>query len=329
MSSYIAFSDYNRLKRELNEIYGISVDSFELISDYCTSVYKLSTTNRKYIFKLHRTFDTEIALQSASIMDYLSKQSFPVVPVIHTKGGRLTHTMVFPQGNRTGMMLDYIDGQKGWNFKFDDYAVRIGEIMGVMHGLMEECDIPIIEYGFEHYVGRYIDIMKEFGYSPSRIEELEDFGKELWKNVAKTKHGFCHGDLNVSNFIVTPNNEYYIYDFDCGGISYRIKDIYCICCMTETIFDFNIEKIMNYIEINDKISLIRQGYEKQQGLNEYDIKAIYSFVGIGCYWSAGQSNKYRSLLEGNRRWLNGQYFDKRYDWLMMLKNIFKDKGIAY
>lgn len=325
MNEYIAFSDYNRLKCEMNKIYGISVDTFELISDYCASVYKLSAAGKKYIFKLHRTFDTEIALQSASIMDYLSTQSFPVVPVVRTKEGRLTHRVVFPQGNRTGMLLDFIDGKKGWDFEFEDYAVKIGEIMGRMHGLMEKCSIPIIEYGFEHYVGRYIDIMREFSYSPSRIEELYEFGKKLWENVAKSKRGFCHGDLNVSNFIVTPNGEYYIFDFDCGGISCRIKDIYCICCMTETVFDFNIDNIMNYVEIDDKISLIRQGYEKQQVLNEYDIKSIYSFVGIGCYWSAGQSNKYRSLLEGNRQWMNEQYFDKRYNWLMTWKNLCTDK----
>ena len=328
MNNYIAFSDYNRLKYELHEIYGISVDTVELISDYCASVYMLSATDKKYIFKLYRTFDTEIALQSARIMNYLSAQSFPVAPIIRTKEGGLTHTMTFPQGNMTGMVLDFIDGKKGWDFEFKDYAVKIGEIMGCMHDLMEKCDIPIIEYGFEHYVGRYINIMREFGYSPSRIEELEELGKELWENVAKTKRGFCHGDFNVSNFIVTPNGEYYIFDFDCGGISYRIKDIYCICCMTETIFDFNIENIMNYVEFYDKISLIRQGYERQHGLNEYDIKAVYSFVGIGCYWSAGQSNKYRSLLEGNRHWITEQYFDKRYNWLMTWKNLCKDKCIT-
>jgi hypothetical protein len=63
-------------------------------------------------------------------------------------------------------------------------------------------------------------------------------------------------------------------------------------------------------------------------LNEFDIKAVYSFVGIGCYWSAGQINKYRPLLEGNKRWMNEQYFDNRYNWLMMWKNHYKDKGMT-
>ena len=323
MSGYIAFSDYDRLKRELNEIYGISVDTFELISDYCASVYKLSAADKKYIFKLHRTFDTEIALQSARIMDYLSKQSFPTVPVMCTKEGEFTHEMVFPQGNRMGMLLEFVDGKMGWDFEFEDYAIKIGEIIARLHNVMENSDMPVIEYGYEHYVERYVNVMKKLGYSSAKIDELEELGKVLWENVVKTKSGFCHGDLNVSNFIVSPNDEYYIFDFDCGGISYPIKDIYCICCMTETVFDFSLESIMKYVEFDDKVSLIRQGYEKQQGFNECDIKAVYSFVGIGCYWSAGQSNKYMSLLEGNRQWINEQYFDKRYDWLMMWRNLCK------
>ena len=327
MSGYIAL-DYDSLKCELNEIYGISVDTYEIISDYCASVYKLSAADKKYIFKLHRAFDTEIALQSANIMDYLSTQSFNAVPVVRTKDGGLTHTMAFSQGNRTGMLLDFVDGKMGWNFKFENYAVKIGEIMARLHSLMDKCDRPLIEYGYEHYIGRCINIMREFDYSPSRIEELEALGKELWGNVAKTKRGFCHGDLNVSNFIVTPDDEYYIFDFDCGGISYPIKDIYCICCMTETVFDFNIENIMKHVEFDDKITLIKQGYEKQRELSENDIKAIYSFVGIGCYWTAGQGNKYnRALLEGDKQWRNEQFFDKRYNWLMMWRNLCKNKCI--
>lgn len=316
MSSYIAFLDYDRLKIELNEIYGISADAFELISDYCASVYVLSADDKKYIFKLHRTFDTEIALQSANIMDYLSAQSFPAVPIVHTKKGHLTFPMSFPEGNRIGTLYDFIDGKMGYDLNFEYFAATLGEIMGHMHLLMDRYDKPLMQYGRDHYVGRCINIMKEFNYSPSKIAELDEYASILWSNVTKTKPGFCHGDFNVSNFILSHDGKYYLFDFDCAGISYPINDVFCICNMTATIFDFNITSVKNYIDATRKLSLIRQGYEKHRKLNDLDIAAVYSFIGLSVFWTMGQVNKYRSLLEGHRRWIDEQYFDKRYNWLM-------------
>ena len=320
---YKAFSDYNRLKRELNENYGIHADTFELISDWCASVYAVSTSDKKYIFKLHRDFDTQIALQSASIMEYLLKQSFSVVPIVYTKSGHTTISMIFPEGNRIGTLVEFIDGKVGYDLDFNSFAVGIGEAMGLMHSLMENCDKPIIQYGKEHYVGRYINLMKEFNYSPSKIAELEEFGDTLWDNVIRTKPGFCHGDLNVSNFILSPDGKYYIFDFDCAGISYPIIDILCICNMTSTIFDFNIENVENYIDSSEKLHLIRQGFEKYRKLSDSDVNAMYSFIGLSCYWSAAQENKYRPLFEEREQWLNEQYFDNRYNWLMLWRKLCK------
>jgi hypothetical protein len=39
---------------------------------------------------------------------------------------------------------------------------------------------------------------------------------------------------------------------------------------------------------------------------------------------AAQFDKYRSPLEG-RQWLNDEYFNNNYDWLMRWKNLYKNK----
>jgi len=321
MCGYKAFTNYSRLAQELHGKYGIIANTFELISDYCASVYIMSASNKKYVFKLYRTFDTKIALQSANIMEFLREQSFSVVPIICTKSEHNTITISFPEGDRTGVLYEFIDGKMGYELEPESYLTKIGEAMSLMHTLMEKYDKPIVQLGKEHYVGRYINLMKEFNYSPTKIATLEDFGDILWNNVAKTKPGFCHGDLNVSNFIVAPDGQYYIFDFDCAGIAYPIKDIYCLCNMTETIFDFNMANAGNYVDSTEKLKLVRQGYEKHCVLDDFDIAAVYSFIGLGCYWSAGQNNKYRPLLEGHRRWLNEEYFDIRYNWLMQWRKL--------
>lgn len=48
--------DYDRLKRELNENYGISANALELISDYCASVYVVSAPDKKRTHHHSHTF---------------------------------------------------------------------------------------------------------------------------------------------------------------------------------------------------------------------------------------------------------------------------------
>jgi len=320
---YKPFSDYERLKRALRENYGLSIDNIELMSDFCASVYLLFAADNQYVFKLYRTFDTSIALQSANITDYLVKQSFPVATIVCTKSGQSAINMVFPEGDRIGILFDFIHGTMGYDLPFESYAVEMGETISRLHSIMDHYNKPIIQYGKAHYAGRYINVMKEFDYSPSKIEALEAFADMLWNNVAKTKPGFCHGDLNASNFIVTPDGKCCIFDFDCAGIAYPINDIWTICTVTETFFEFNTTK---HVDPAAEFLLLRQGYEKYRTLNDYDVSAMYSFIGLSCYWAAAQNYKYRPALEG-WQWLNKDYFDNNYTWLMHWKNICESKGL--
>jgi len=302
------------MKSVIADEYEISVDSIKLISDYCASVYFLCAGDKKYIFKLYRNFDTGIALQSLNIMGYLQKNSFPVASVVLSKKRHSSVSVFFPEGNRIGILFDYIEGVMGYDLDFESYAEEIGEKLAFMHSIMEKYDKHVIKYGKEHYIGRYINLMKEFNYSPGRTNELEEYGDILWNNIEKTKQGFCHGDLNPSNFIKA-NNEYVFFDFDCAGISYPINDIFTICSVTQTFACF--EKI-EFSKPKEKYFLLKKGYEKHRKLYEYDLSAMYSFAGVCCYWMAAQHDKYKSAIEG-RNWLNENFFDKNYEWLMRWK----------
>jgi len=301
----------NTLKLELNRKYGISVDVIRLTSDFCASVYLLHAAGKKYIFKLHRNFDTEIAIQSANIMDYLTKQSFPAAAIVPTKNGHLT-IMV---GDRTGTLFEYVDGTMGYDLDFGSFAAEMGETMARLHSAMAQYDKPLLQYGREHYAGRCIHVMKKLNYSPSKIDELDAFGDALWKIASRTKPGFCHGDLNPSNFIKTPDNQYVLFDFDCGGMAYPINDISTICNVTYSFEQFDIKA---YDEPLKRLSLLKQGYEKHRKLDDDDLSAVLAFIGLNCYWMIAQFDKYRTPLEG-RNWLSKDYFDMHYNWLMSWK----------
>jgi len=311
MSAYKAFSNYDKLKKIIENEYGLYIDSITLINDWCASVYFLNAASNKYIFKLYRSFDTTIAIQAVDIMNYLSKQSFPVAAIINTKNNRLTTVIPFGEDDRVGVLFNFIEGTMGYDLNFESYATEIGEMVGLLHLLMSEYDKPLIQYGKEHYVGRTIDIMKKYAYSLAKVAELSEYGDKLWDIILASKSGFNHGDLNPSNYIKANDGKLYVFDFDCAGLSYPINDIFMICNSTESMPRLNFATLDNPKET---LSLLRIGYEKYFYLNNYDIKALYASFGLNCYWMVAQEYKYKSHLEGHG-WLVQKYFDEIYNWL--------------
>jgi len=205
LNNYKTFSDYDMLKLEISKSYSICVDTVTLISDFCASVYILSTSNKKYIFKLYRHFDTEIADQSINITCYLIENSFPVASIVNTKKECPNIVLSFPEGDRVGVLFDYIEGTIGYNLQFDLYASEMGELLSIMHNVMKTYCKPLLRYGKEHYIGRYINLMKEFNYTPSKIDELEEYGNILWDNVTKSKEGFRIPLMICLQFVVFLN----------------------------------------------------------------------------------------------------------------------------
>jgi len=315
----LSFSNCEKLKSIIGSEYEIDIDTITLLNDWCASVYLLCTSENKYIFKLYRNFDTEIAMQSVNIMEFLAKQSFPVATIINTKNDYPTVLLPFSEGGRVGVLFEHIDGTLCCELDFKEYAAEIGETVGLMHTLMDGYDKPLARNGKEFYIGRALDIMKKYGYSPAKIKELSDYSDSLWNVVSTTRKGFCHGDLNPSNFIKAKDGKIYLFDFDCAGVSYFINDIFMICSSTESMPRINFATLENPME---RLMLMKKGYEKYFKLNDFDAKAMYAFFGVNCFWMIAQAYIYKSFFEG-RDYLTESYFNEHYEWLMQWESQYK------
>jgi len=144
------------LKLALYENYGLAVSAIKLNKDYCASIYVVNA-DKKYLFKLYRQFDTEIAFQSAGIMGYLQRQNFPVTPLVYTKDGQATVTV----DNRIGILFDFIEGKEGYKFEFNSYAEEVGELVARLHLVMDSYGKPLETLGYDHNVGRDVKKMRE------------------------------------------------------------------------------------------------------------------------------------------------------------------------
>ena len=62
--------NYDGLINEIKRFYQINIDHVELHREMIGTVYFMKSRDKKYMFKLFRSFKTEDALQTVQILDY-------------------------------------------------------------------------------------------------------------------------------------------------------------------------------------------------------------------------------------------------------------------
>mgnify|MGYP000565407202 FL=1 len=111
----------------LKDIYNSHLDKISLYRDMIGSVYFLWEKDKRYVYKLYRTIVTEAAIQSTQVISYLKKNNFPVVTIVPTKNDELYSNIEMPEGNRIGVLFEYVDGKEPTT---EEDIYLIGELTG-------------------------------------------------------------------------------------------------------------------------------------------------------------------------------------------------------
>lgn len=318
MKIYNSIPDYDSMIKYLNDIYSLNLDNIYLYRDMIGAVYFLREKDKRYVYKLYRTFDSKAAIQSTQIISYLKIKKFPVVTIIPTKQDELYSNIEMPEGNRVGILFEYIDG-KEIDTKEDIFL--IGKLTGEIHKLMETYNGELRVLGKEHYIDRFIRIMRDMFSEVRKIEEMDKYGNELWNNMLALPKGFCHGDLHTGNLLKTRKGEIIFFDFDIASNSYPIFDVATICDDTDfcTLNDRDIEKThLNFEKFY-------AGYSKEKQLSRLEKSAIFDCIAIRHYELNGTIPLYRLPVGGNH-WLNDECFNIHYKWMMQWKDTKKVIG---
>ena len=299
----------------LNNIYDLNLNNICLYRDMIGSVYFLWEKDKRYVYKLYRTFDTKAAIQSTQIITYLKTNNFPVVNIIPTKQNELYSKLEMPEGNRVGILFEYIDGKEP-EIKEDIFI--IGKLTGRMHRLMENYNGELRKLGKEHYIDRFIKIMRKMFSEIRKIDEMDKYGDELWENIHTLPKGFCHGDLHTGNLLKTKKGEIIFLDFDIASNSYPVFDVATICNNT----DFNSVKDKDIKKTFKNLERFCTGYSKEKKLSYLEKSAVLDCIAVHHYELLGTIPLYRVPLEGNH-WLNDKFFNSHYTWAMQWKDLQK------
>lgn len=103
--------EYDSLINEIKHSYQINIENINLHREMIGRVYFLQNQEKKYMFKIFRSFKTDDALQTVRILDYLKANSYPAVSVIRTVQND-SHIILSSQaGSCVGILYDYVEEQ--------------------------------------------------------------------------------------------------------------------------------------------------------------------------------------------------------------------------
>jgi len=161
LNTLTSCADLNSLRDILNTCYPVHVDQIHLHRDMIGYVYIAEGATKrgpkKYVLKLYRPYDTENALCSIGILEYLRQQDYPVVSIVPTRAD-VSHVVIdTPQGMSVAILFDYLDGPEP-HLKTE--IVDLARQVGLLHQTMETYPHPPLHRGKDFYVDRYLGILQ-------------------------------------------------------------------------------------------------------------------------------------------------------------------------
>jgi Ser/Thr protein kinase RdoA (MazF antagonist) len=269
----------------------------------------LQSGDKRYVFKIYRSFKTEDALQTIQILNYLKANLYPVVSVVNTIQNESNIFVDCSDGSCVGVLYDYVEGVTP-SQKLD--AESIGKQIGELHRLMENYPHKLVHKTKIDYIDDYISIMKEKNFDSDKIISLQQYGDELWNRINKLPKSFCHGDLHTGNMLRNQKGEYVIFDFDDASGDYPSMDVAYMSDDT----NFNQFHESMYDKTMHLYESFYLGYNKIRTLSDKEYNSIFDFIAVRHFQIISRIVRCQGLHS-----LDEEGCYEQYDWLMKWREL--------
>ena len=302
--------------------YGLENVTLEFLREGGNKTY-IVNGEKKYLLKVIGSAFFETAKQSVLVTRYLEKNGFPVPKTILTKSGEAivevsgskvaeSAVAAVEDGAECGvsdgepcllLLQEFIEGEEP-NLEEPETAEKVGELVGKLHSLMENCPVQPVLRDKQFFIGRYIDFLRQKSYP--QIAAYEELGEHLWKKVEKLPYGVCHGDLHRGNLLQTKDNRIYFLDFDTICRAPVMFDVMVMCDMTNY-FNLQQEDIETTRAVYEKFL---SGYTKCRALSPEEKLSFSDWVAIRHFQLQA------TILEVHGiNCIDGQFIDWQLYWL--------------
>ena len=107
-----SINDCEPILRIINDCYNLSGKSMRLHRTSGAKVYFIEYGSTKAVFKLYRNIHNRDALQTVDIVDYLSRNNYPVASIIPTANNKL-HRPSLKSRKNGKEIIEHTKAQKG------------------------------------------------------------------------------------------------------------------------------------------------------------------------------------------------------------------------
>jgi Ser/Thr protein kinase RdoA (MazF antagonist) len=294
---------------ELKTNYKLNIEKIELHRDMIGYVFFVLTDKKKYVLKISRPINTKKALQSIEIIEFLSRNDYPVPRIIKSISNKSYIKLKIKEEYYIGCLFEFVAGKEP-NVSLNLKA--LGKHTARLHCLMKNYPNKLVSYGKNFYIDRFIRLLEKSNYSQYKIDELIEYGNELWDYMEKVPQSFCHGDLHSGNIIENDEKNFITFDFDIASNTSNLIDIATLCDQT----NFNMFSAEAYEITKKSINNFYDGYIKENNITDIELNTTYHFIAIRHYELIATITEIHNN-EGN----SIKFLDQQYEWLMKWKNL--------
>ena len=271
-----------KIKQILKANYNINIISIEEINRGTANIFKLKSSNKKYLLKeFNKKKSLESLEKEIDIVNFLKNKGMAVPKYIST----IKHEYYIKNEDRIIILQEYIDGYTMENNTGDyDKVIESAEILGKLTKAL--LDYPkmgeenIIENNFskENTINKIqkmkdliLNLKDDNKYKERFKEELEfkiNVSNEILNTfdvIRKLTIINAHGDFSVQQLIYNDEKETTIIDFEKAKqipIIWEVMRSYSYIDKEVINGKFNIETLVEYVNI----------FSKYVKLNKYDLK---------------------------------------------------------
>lgn len=276
--------------------YGLGeVVESEFLRRSFNQVYRLEfASGRRVVARLcaDRPRGDPNALFEAAALEHWAQVGCKVSCCVTTATGDIAVQMPLPEGARTLMLFEYLDGE------FTGQAAA--DIQAFAHGL------AALHTGGESYQGPRSAYVLDLNYlllkplegllrAPSMTGELrpkfEKLGLRLHDEIlamGELSHVLCHGDAHGQNNFVTTNSEgerqAIFFDFDEAGPGYLAYEL--------AVYPWNLYPRMPNEDVSSKVQIqwknFIAAYRDRRPVADADLAAIARFMAVRQLWLLGE-----------------------------------------
>jgi Putative homoserine kinase type II (protein kinase fold) len=247
-------------------------------------IYKVSTENETYFFKVYRQGVRSIEeIQSEiDLLNHLKALDIKATYPVSKQDNTIIGQFMTANGIRYGVLYTSV-GLREFD-QIEETAEsneRLGSYIASIHNAWDKCDFVINRPNLDSH--SFIDdsmcSIKQF----SNIHDFDiNFLEEVAKNVKikltslsieKPQYGVCHGDIYGGNIRVDANYDPILFDFDFCGNGWRAYDI--------SMYAFPFGLGSDVTKLNKREQRKNQflnGYNKVRAMTENEIKSIELFI---------------------------------------------------